>query len=208
MVLSRRVPKGETLGFCMVTLQIDTDGRIQCDDANFYTRAEDYEECPPSSYEFIADTVGSYHELIDMAHSDVGAEGARDECHEALQNAIREWRDVPAHEKRAMHAQWLREKLRVLDSSICIMDQTKKRTIEESIELYLKDHSAELNRMKHEIIELEKILAEKMAAYEEKRRPLLELEHEMEKVLIPQRTRQRLLSAIEEERRLCQQFLE
>jgi len=180
----------------------DDYGYVYCDDVDFYTGPADYKGVPPSSYEFIADGVESYQEMIDMALSEQGEDIAREECYEAFHASKKEWRNgVSAKEKREIHEVWLEEKLKALDSAICIVDQTKKKVTEEKIEAFLKEYKESLDTLKTEISALEKVLAEKIAVYESQRQPLQKLERDLEQILVPQKTRQTILQLIDEEKK-------
>ena len=184
-----------------LSIQQDEDGIVYCDDAGFYPDKEEYEGCPPSSYEFIADGVESYHEMIDMARDEQGEEAACSECYEAFNSAKYEWKvGVSEREKQEIHTVWLENKLKELDSAICVVDQTKKAALEENIDSYLKEHKAELEQLKLEIAAIERVLADKIAIYEAKRQPLQRLESELDTVLVPDKTRQRILKLVDEEK--------
>lgn len=180
----------------------DDHGYVYCEDVDFYTGPTDYKGVPPSSYEFIADGVESYQEMIDMALSEQGEDIAREECYEAFHASKKEWKNgVSAKEKREIHEVWLEEKLKALDSSICIVDHAKKKATEEKIEAFLKEYKEGLDTLKSEISALEKVLADKIAVYESQRQPLQKLERDLEQILVPQKTRQTILQLIDEEKK-------
>jgi len=185
-----------------LSIRQDGDGYVYCEEADFYTGPEDYEGLPPSSYEFIADGVESYHDMIDMARDEQGEDAAREECMDAFNATKGEWEiGVSDKEKREIHEVWLEEKLKALDSAICIVDHAKKTATEEKIDEFLKEHKEEMDRLKGEITALEKLLADKISMYESKRQPLQRLERDLEQILVPQKTRQKLLELIDEEKK-------
>lgn len=92
----------------MVSIRQDDEGYVYCPDVKWATFSEDYDECPPSSYEFIRDYIDdNHHSEIDMARDE--AELAHEECCSAFYCAKDAYLDLDDDERQDMSDLWIKK---------------------------------------------------------------------------------------------------
>jgi hypothetical protein len=91
-----------------ISIDQDDNGHVYCSDANWETFSQDYDDCPPSSYDFIRDYMDSnHHGEIDMARDEGSADLAHEACCEAFESAKYAYEDLTEEEQVDMHNAWL-----------------------------------------------------------------------------------------------------
>ena len=93
-----------------ISIDQDENGFVYCHDADFETGPEDYDGCPPCSYDTIYEGVEAYHSEIDWARDEQGLDAARAQAWEAFAEAKGQWRRTSAEEQWKIHGEWMAQK--------------------------------------------------------------------------------------------------
>ena len=127
-----------------ISIDLDDNGHVYCDDAGWDTQSHDYEDAdgvyPPSSCEFLRDYMDSHHHgEIDMARDEGSEELAHEECCNAFASAKYAYDELTDAERTEMHMEWLaetREKLSkiVVDEEATATARTRIEELTKQIE--------------------------------------------------------------------------
>ena len=110
-----------------ISISQDDEGHVYCPDAKWETFSEDYDECPPSSYEFIRDYMDdNHHSEIDMARDEGSAELAHEECCSAFYSAKDAYLDLDDDERQDMSDLWIKKTNDELSKIVVDNDATEE----------------------------------------------------------------------------------
>lgn len=184
-----------------ISISQDENGFVYCDDANFTTGPEDYDECPPCSYDMIYEGVEDCHRDIDMARDEIGVHAACDQCYDAFQSAKRSWTHLGADEQWKIHSKWMAEKRKEIKE--CVVDNVRKKEKQEQIKFFKTRSGRVLEKLEADIEKLEAELAKKRKELEDTRKPLSILEEELAVITGPARIKKELQELVRKE---CEYF--
>ena len=179
-----------------ITIYQDANGYVRCDDADFKTGPDDYEDYPPCSYDLIYQGVEESHSEIDMARDEGSVQDARTRCWEAFGDAKNGWDRLTAEEQWDIHGKWMaarREEVKGL-----VVDPEARKAKAEEIEKFNTKYGPRLKKLGGDILWLEDLLSKKRAKLTEAREPLDALEAEYAAIVRPdvmKREIQRLVHA-------------
>lgn len=136
-----------------ISISQDDDGHVYCSDANWDTFSEDYDECPPSSYEFIRDYIDYNHRSeIDMARDEGSAELAHTECCSAFQCAKDAYLDLDEEERQDMSDLWIKKTNDELSKIVVDEDATEKARVR------IGELSKQISELNDELREKQRIM--------------------------------------------------
>lgn len=178
-----------------ISIGQDENGFVYCEDADFETGPEDYEDYPPCSYDMIYEGVEARRRDIDMARDEIGVDAAREQAWEAFAYATGDWESLDDEEQWKIHCEWMARKRAEIKA--CVVDKEARKA--KNNELKAFDHGAVV-KLEDEIKALEVQLAEKRAEHAELRAPLTQLEAEYAEITQPDRDKKALQELVELEK--------
>jgi hypothetical protein len=140
-----------------ISIGQDDNGHVCCDDANWETFSNDYEDgdfvYPPSSYEFIRDYMDAHHHgEIDMARDEGSAELAHEACCDAFGSAKYSYDDLTDVERTEMHMEWL-EKTRKEIANITVDEEATA-----AARTRIEELNFQIDKLKTELYENQRII--------------------------------------------------
>ncbi len=178
-----------------ISIDQNENGFVYCQDANFETGPEDYEDYPPCSYDMIYEGVEEHHREIDWARDEQGADSACEQAWAAFADAKGNWDSLSDEEQWKIHGEWMAQKRKEIKE--CVVDKEARKAKNKEIAAF--DH-APVVKLEDEIKALEAQLARKRAKHAELRAPLAKLEAEYAEITQPDRTKKELQELMELEK--------
>jgi len=178
-----------------ISIDQDEDGFVYCHDADFETGPDDYEGCPPCSYDMIYEGVEAHHSEIDWARDEQGVDSAREQAWEAFAYAKGRWNSMDDEEQWKIHGEWMAEKRAEIKA--CVVDKDARKAKNKEIKAF--DHGPVV-KLEDEIKALEERLARKRAEHAELRAPLTKLEEEYFIITHPDRYKKELQELVDLEK--------
>ena len=173
----------------------DENGYVYCNDADFETGPEDYEDYPPCSYDTIYEGVEEHHSEIDWARDEQGLDAARAQAWEAFGEAKGNWDCLSDEEQWKIHGEWMAQKRNEITS--CVVDKEARKAKNKEIAAF---NHAPVVKLEDEIKALEEQLAQKRRKHAELRAPLTKLEAEYDSITQPDRTKKELQELVDLEK--------
>ena len=168
---------------------------MYCHDADFETGPEDYEGCPPCSYDMIYEGVEEHHREIVWARDEQGVDSARAQAWEAFADAKGSWYHLDEEEQWKIHGEWMAQKRKEIKG--CVVDKEARKAKNKEIAAF--DHGPVV-KLEDEIKALEEKLAKKRLEHQELRAPLTKLEEEYAEITQPDRIKKELQELVELEK--------
>lgn len=136
-----------------ISIGQDDNGHVYCSDANWDTFSDDYDDCPPSSYEFIRDYMDcNHHGEIDMARDEGSAELAYDECCSAFQCAKDAYLDLDDEEREEMHENWVKKTKNEIENIFVDQDKTAAALVK------IDEINKQIDELKTELFKQQRIV--------------------------------------------------
>lgn len=178
-----------------ISIGQDENGYVCCRDADFETGPEDYEGCPPCSYDTIYEGVEEHHREIDRARDEQGLDAARAQAWEAFSEAKGCWESLSDAEQWKIHGEWMAQKRAEIKA--CVVDKEARKAKNKEIAAF--NHSPVV-KLEDDIKALEEQLAQKRQKHAELRAPLTKLEVEYDAITQPDRTKKEIQELVELEK--------
>jgi hypothetical protein len=178
-----------------ISIDQDENGFVYCHDADFETGPEDYEGCPPCSYDMIYEGVEDYRSEIDWARDEQGVDSARAQAWEAFASAKGSWTSLSYEEQWKIHGEWMAQKRKEIKE--CVVDKEARKAKNKEIAAF---NHAPIVKLENEIKALESQLARKRQEHAELRAPLTKLEEEYAEITHPDRIKKELQELVELEK--------
>ena len=178
-----------------ISIDQDENGFVYCHDADFETGPEDYEGCPPCSYDMIYEGVEEHHSEIDWARDEQGVDSARAQAWEAFADAKGSWHHLDEEEQWKIHGEWMAQKRNEIKE--CVVDKEARKAKNKEIAAF---NHAPVVKLEDEIKALEARLAKKRADRCSLRAPLTKLEAEYAEITQPDRDKKALQEIVDVEK--------
>ena len=178
-----------------ISINQDENGYVYCHDADFETGPEDYDGCPPCSYDTIYEGVEEHHREIDWARDEQGLDSARAQAWEAFAEAKGRWDCLTDEEQWKIHGEWMAQKRAEIKA--CVVDKEARKAKNKEIAAF---NHGPVVKLEDEIKALETQLARKRAEHTELRAPLTKLEEEYAEITQPDRDKRALQELVELEK--------
>ncbi len=178
-----------------ISIDQDENGFVYCHDADFETGPEDYEDCPPCSYDAIYEGVEDHHSEIDWARDEQGLDAARAQAWEAFAEAKGRWNRLSDQEQWKIHGEWMATKRAEIKE--CVVDKEARKAKNKEMKEF--DHGPVV-KLEKEIKALEAQLARKRAEHAKLREPLTKLEAEYARITQPDRDKKALQELVDKEK--------
>ena len=88
----------------------------------------------------------------------------------------------------------------------CVVDQKHRKEKEDQITFFKKKWSPALGKLEADIAWLEKELAQKRKEYDEKNQPLVQLENELARIMVPAIRKKKLQKLLKREIQWAEEF--